>query len=211
MCEIKIKPYEGYIEKLKEPIELKGRVIRYKPVAKLSGKSGAKKGGMKGGNYEPIFSYEFKCSTEIRNSNYEREDWEKILAQQTKNLKDFCENKDTKGIFRFFDSFSHQKDDKISGETGISFKNYKEAKKTYEYEYDEIIKKLINLIKDIKKIFDEFGYIPYEEFKLVIPELNNSSNSSNNPNSSNNSNSSNISKYSYNQFLTYLHQELEKE
>jgi hypothetical protein len=38
-------PYEGYIEKLKEPIELKGRVIRYKPVAKLSGKTGAKKGG----------------------------------------------------------------------------------------------------------------------------------------------------------------------
>ena len=42
-------PYKGYIEKLKEPIELKGRVIRYKPVAKLSGKSGAKKGGMMGG------------------------------------------------------------------------------------------------------------------------------------------------------------------
>ena len=42
-------PYKGYIEKLKEPIELKGRVIKYKPVAKLSGKSGAKKGGMRGG------------------------------------------------------------------------------------------------------------------------------------------------------------------
>ena len=39
-------PYKGYIEKLKEPIELKGRIIRYKPVAKLSGKSGKK---MKGG------------------------------------------------------------------------------------------------------------------------------------------------------------------
>jgi hypothetical protein len=42
-------PYIGYIEKLKEPIELKGRVIKYKPVAKLSGKSGSKKGGMIGG------------------------------------------------------------------------------------------------------------------------------------------------------------------
>jgi hypothetical protein len=42
-------PYTGYIEKLREPIELKGRVIKYKPVAKLSGKSGAKKGGMRGG------------------------------------------------------------------------------------------------------------------------------------------------------------------
>ena len=46
-------PYEGHIEKLKEPIELKGRVIKYKPVAKLSGKTrkktAAKKGGMRGG------------------------------------------------------------------------------------------------------------------------------------------------------------------
>ena len=45
-------PYKGHIEKLKEPIELKGRVIKYKPVAKLSGKSGAKKGGMRGGMRE---------------------------------------------------------------------------------------------------------------------------------------------------------------
>jgi hypothetical protein len=44
-------PYEGYIEKLKEPIELKGRVIKYKPVAKLSGK----KGVMKGGIFDSIF------------------------------------------------------------------------------------------------------------------------------------------------------------
>ena len=38
-------PYSGYIEKLKEPIELKGRVIKYKPVAKLSAKKGVQKGG----------------------------------------------------------------------------------------------------------------------------------------------------------------------
>jgi hypothetical protein len=46
-------PYFGYIEKLAKPIELKGRVIKYKPVAKLSGKTGkksiVKKGGMWGG------------------------------------------------------------------------------------------------------------------------------------------------------------------
>jgi serine/threonine protein kinase len=40
-------PYEGYIEKLKEPIELKGRVIKYKPVAKFS----KKKREMRGGGY----------------------------------------------------------------------------------------------------------------------------------------------------------------
>ena len=45
-------PYLGEIEKLAKPIELKGRVIKYKPVAKLSGKktkTGVKKGGMRGG------------------------------------------------------------------------------------------------------------------------------------------------------------------
>jgi hypothetical protein len=41
-------PYSGYIEKLKEPIELKGRVIKYNPVVKLIVKTGAKKGGMYG-------------------------------------------------------------------------------------------------------------------------------------------------------------------
>ena len=60
MCEIKIKPYSGYIEKLKEPIELKGRVIKYKPVAKLSGKSGAKKGGMRGGMTYEDFIQQYK-------------------------------------------------------------------------------------------------------------------------------------------------------
>ena len=47
-------PYLGFIEKLKEPIELKGRVIRYKPVAKLSGKKSAKKGGMRGGVFSRL-------------------------------------------------------------------------------------------------------------------------------------------------------------
>ncbi len=61
-------PYLGYIEKLKEPIELKGRVIKYKPVAKLSGKTGAKsavkKGGMRGGK-SVIPNQNFKCVNDI--------------------------------------------------------------------------------------------------------------------------------------------------
>ena len=58
-------PYKGYIEKLKQPIKLKGRVIRYKPVAKLNGKANKKtvvkkkslqKGGkIYTGDYEVIF------------------------------------------------------------------------------------------------------------------------------------------------------------
>ena len=70
MCEIKNKPYEGYIEKLKEPIELKGRVIKYKPVAKLSGKSGAKsavkKGGMRGGEGNNVIVFLFKSDEGIQ-------------------------------------------------------------------------------------------------------------------------------------------------
>jgi hypothetical protein len=57
-------PYEGYIEKLKEPIELKGRVIKYKPVAKLSGKTSkktaVKKGGMRGGEGNKVIVFLFE-------------------------------------------------------------------------------------------------------------------------------------------------------
>jgi hypothetical protein len=63
-------PYEGYIEKLKEPIELKGRVIKYKPVAKLSGKTGSKsavkKGGMRGGEGNNVIVFLFKSDEGIQ-------------------------------------------------------------------------------------------------------------------------------------------------
>ena len=39
-------PYSGHIEKLKEPIKLEGRVIKYKPVAKIAGKRSEMKGGV---------------------------------------------------------------------------------------------------------------------------------------------------------------------
>jgi hypothetical protein len=42
--------YIGYMEKLKKPIELKGRVIRYKPVAKL-----LKNKKMKGGSFKVYY------------------------------------------------------------------------------------------------------------------------------------------------------------
>ena len=49
-------PYIGHIEKLKEPIELKGRVIKYKPVTKLS----KKKSVMKGGDDDDLKIEDFK-------------------------------------------------------------------------------------------------------------------------------------------------------
>jgi hypothetical protein len=53
-------PYMGYIEKLKKPIELKGRVIRYKPVAKL-----LKNKKMKGGSFK-IYYYWYHDSKKGR-------------------------------------------------------------------------------------------------------------------------------------------------
>jgi hypothetical protein len=68
-------PYLGYIEKLAKPIELKGRVIKYKPVAKLSGKTGAKKGGMRGGgeiivkNFRPFGEW-IEVKLQLNNKEY---------------------------------------------------------------------------------------------------------------------------------------------
>jgi hypothetical protein len=53
-------PYMGYIEKLKKPIELKGRVIRYKPIAKL-----LKNNKMSGGNFR-VYNYWYKDTSKGR-------------------------------------------------------------------------------------------------------------------------------------------------
>ena len=59
-------PYLGEIEKLKEPIELKGRVIRYKPVAKLNKKTGAKmKGGVAKILRDEYAKFEIQSSVEV--------------------------------------------------------------------------------------------------------------------------------------------------
>jgi hypothetical protein len=80
-------PYSGYIEKLKEPIELKGRVIKYKPVAKLSGKTSAKKGVMKGGNGIDEFLKKIdNFKKEYRPNNLNK----KKLPKQASELTDEC-------------------------------------------------------------------------------------------------------------------------
>jgi hypothetical protein len=87
-------PYLGEIEKLAKPIELKGRVIRYKPVAKLDKKTGKKKGGMRGGeekiyttnylSYPPYFLIETKADI-MKNDFYII----RLLNQLNPNLNDF--------------------------------------------------------------------------------------------------------------------------
>ncbi len=54
-------PYLGHMEKLKKPVELKGRVIWYKPVAKLNKKSSKKI--MRGGGT-------YKCYTKIPGTEF---------------------------------------------------------------------------------------------------------------------------------------------
>ena len=56
-------PYFGYIEKLKEPIELKGRIIKYKPVAKLSNKKTKTEGAKKKGSILVVKANDGKVST----------------------------------------------------------------------------------------------------------------------------------------------------
>lgn len=74
--------YSGYIEKLKEPIELKGRVIKYKPIAKLSklkvseGKKKNKK--MRGGGTHGII---LDCKTDNIRDSIEEE-----LKQISENI-----------------------------------------------------------------------------------------------------------------------------
>ena len=79
-------PYLGYIEKLDKPIELKGRVIRYKPVAKLSRETGVKKGGMFSRSGRPSIEEVIKCihdrnsekginTTALRTTPSEKEEW----------------------------------------------------------------------------------------------------------------------------------------
>jgi len=79
-------PYTGYIEKLKEPIELKGRVIQYKPVAKLIGKGNKK---MKGGE-EKSLEYNFN---NLGNHNKLSNKAIKILSQEQEDKQRIKEEK----------------------------------------------------------------------------------------------------------------------
>jgi hypothetical protein len=86
--------YEGHIEKLKEPIELKGRVIKYKPVAKLIGNSGVKKGGMRGGYWIDELPENKYKNIEKRYMHV----FDKIFSERTANTRELNSNEYIKGI-----------------------------------------------------------------------------------------------------------------
>jgi hypothetical protein len=167
-------PYEGYIEKLKEPIELKGRVIRYKPVAKLSRKSGAKKGGMfrnpaagptqvnrnHAAGPAPVNNDFFNNSCKYEQITIiqfeELEGGEVLSSRQEQLYKDLEELKKLNGdIFEIFIDRSIRKNvegtpAKIS--INIYFNNYSRDKEKEGFE--EKLNKLIELLKSYKYAAD---------------------------------------------------------
>jgi len=195
-------PYSGKIEKLKEPIELKGRVIRYKPVAKLSGKSGAKKGGMNRGsaagpansNPDPALD-----SSSNNNSSPPQEQIAFIILntpdKRIENTDDYDE------IIRQLEKIDNDifdirinLDSRGNGWGGreevtsifILLENYLKAKKNPNFKRHLQI--LIEVLKYFKQLADKKIY--NTNFSLFEPD------ESFTP--------------EHNDFLTYLHQELEK-
>jgi len=74
-------PYMGYIEKLKKPIELKGRVIRYKPVAKL-----LKNKKMRGGSFK-VYHYWYKDMAKGKQLQSKLEEKFKGIYTETPEIK----------------------------------------------------------------------------------------------------------------------------
>ena len=102
-------PYVGYIEKLKEPIELKGRTIEYKPMAKLKGKK--MNGGENVSNISklyPNFQVSIIVDTLLRNKDNIINHLENYTPQQFK-YKIFFEkinaNTHTKNLAKYTISF----------------------------------------------------------------------------------------------------------
>jgi hypothetical protein len=75
--------YIGYMEKLKEPIELKGRVIKYKPVAKLSKKKVGGSKNMWGGNFTRYF---YKYNPYHHEYDIESGSLSKILYEKIRSI-----------------------------------------------------------------------------------------------------------------------------
>jgi hypothetical protein len=101
-------PYIGHIEKLKEPIKLKGRIIKYKPVAKLSRKDSKMRGGQP---YVPkimICIHHRKDTTVLRSEASEEErcvkniNGKEVFLIEGEEVHKIDEKFDKKGGERYF-------------------------------------------------------------------------------------------------------------
>lgn len=125
-------PYNGYIEKLKEPIELKGRIIRYKPFAKLSEKNGKK---MKGG-LTPNGEYTFNDLNSKLSEISIRQDMEDIEKELTE-------------LFKYSNEFNRPKNNKENQ----YFSNALEKRKVKR----EVTKRIELLVDKIKNLMGQLS------------------------------------------------------
>ena len=135
-------PYLGAIEKLKEPIELKGRVIRYKPVAKLSGKTGAKKRRiMRGGESEPLVMITYSSEMDGSNSNH------RLMIDLIVQLREIDD--DIFNILFYEEEFNGK--NKINIHLNINFNNFSDINQENE-KYTSKLKEIILVLKNMKKM-----------------------------------------------------------
>ena len=104
-------PYVGYIEKLKEPIELKGRKVEYKPMAKLKGKKMS--GGENVSNINQLYSNQVSITfdTLLRNKDNILKHLENYTPSQFKHkifFKKIQSNIPIKNLIKYTISFETQ-------------------------------------------------------------------------------------------------------
>ena len=105
-------PYVGYIEKLKEPIELKGRTVEYKPMAKLKGKK--MNGGENVSNINQLYQYKVSITVDtlLRNKDNILKHLENYTPPEFKHkifLKRLPVNNHTKNLIKYTISFDTQR------------------------------------------------------------------------------------------------------
>ena len=167
-------PYEGHIEKLKEPIELKGRVIKYKPVAKLSGKTSkksvVKKGEMRGGggvNFSNKKGGMFRLASSASNNDSKKKVYPRNLHEVTskdellsliawvifveKEREDFMEKKQY--AYKPQKIYNNNNNQEVN-EQGYTFQNRENFKKI--------------IIEQLKKKFKNIPPKEYENLNFLI-------------------------------------------
>lgn len=106
-------PYIGHIEKLKEPIELKGRKVEYKPMAKLKGKK--MNGGEDVNSANKLYPYKVSITYDIIQRNNPSSLLDKLPTYIPQNFKYkiFLESlpitNHTKNLKKYTISFETQK------------------------------------------------------------------------------------------------------
>jgi hypothetical protein len=154
-------PYEGYIEKLKEPIELKGRVIKYKPIAKLSRKTIKKiKGGVGSGpNGEYIFNDLSDDTSGIHINNKDV-----ILSNRMKEKQEGFERKQKIQEWRI----ETEKQIKEIQNNKRRVEEEEARKKKIETEKELEVSRLYDiLLKKVKEFYKNLNYFK-KNYRLII-------------------------------------------